>query len=60
VKLHFVTEHGNPSNHKNIFSSDIDTVLKTEVSWAVAVNFFVPKEASFNSKFSLLNLLATA
>ena len=59
VKLHFVTEHGSPSNHRNVFSSDINTILKTAVSRAVALYFFVPQEASFN-KFSILSLDATA
>ena len=59
MKLHFLTEQGSPSNHRNVFSSDIDTILKTEVSRAVALYFFVPQEASFNN-FSLLNLDATS
>jgi len=59
VKLHFLTEHGSPSNHRNVFSSDIDTILKTEVSRAVALYFFVTQEASVNN-FSLLNLDATS
>jgi hypothetical protein len=59
VKLHFVTEHGSPSNQRNVVSSDIDTILKTALSRAVALYFLVPQEASFN-KFSLINLDATA
>jgi hypothetical protein len=50
VKLHLITGNGNTSNHIKVFFSDVDTLLKAEVSTAIAVYFFVPQGASFNTK----------
>ena len=54
VKLHFVIEHGSPSNHRNVFSSDIDTILKMAVSWAVVlISLCLRKRHLINFHYSI-------